>query len=387
MTPTGSFAVRGKLLLGTHLEYGTVVVEDGIIASLSRQLQRDGNLPEKVFDAEIVSPGLIDLQVNGAFGREVSANPNNIDDISRNLLSTGCTAWLPTVVTAPAEFYPPIFESWLDHRDEAGAVPLGLHLEGPFISPEKKGAHRLECIEAASEELFASWIERESIVLVTLAPEREGAVDRIRRLAERGVLVSLGHTNATYEEFVAGIDAGARKATHLFNTMPQIHHRAPGAMVATLVDDRVTAGLIPDGIHSHPATIRLALKSKGVDGIVVVSDMMTACGLGPGTYTLSTKEVTVDETSARLADGTLAGSILTMDQALRNLVSWSDATPAEALHMMTVVPARLLGDQQRGRLVVGTRADLALWNADLRPTITIVGGRVGWEQDPATAGE
>lgn len=387
MMLTGSFAVRGKLLLGTHLEHGTVVVKDGIITGVFRELQREGNLPAEVFDAEIVSPGLIDLQVNGAFGREVSADPEDIDDISRNLLSTGCSAWLPTVVTAPAEFYPPVFKGWLDHRDEAGAVPLGFHLEGPFISPEKKGAHRIECIEAASEELFTSWLEQDSIALVTLAPEREGAADRIRRLAERGILVSLGHTNATYEEFVAGIDAGARKATHLFNTMPQIHHRAPGAMVATLVDDRVTAGLIPDGIHSHPATIRLALKSKGVDGIVVVSDMMAACGLGPGTYSLSTKEVTVDEVSARLADGTLAGSILTMDQALRNLVSWSDATPAEALHMMTLVPARLLADEQRGRLVVGTRADLTLWNADLRPTVTIVGGRVGWEQEAPTAGK
>lgn len=383
---SSSFAVRGKLLFGTHLERGTIVAESGSVTSIVRRYERDGNLPETVFDAEIVSPGLIDLQVNGAFGREVSANPDDIDDISRNLLSTGCTAWLPTVVTAPAEFYPPVFEGWLAHRDDAGAVPLGFHLEGPFISPEKKGAHRIECIEAASEELFTSWLEQDSVVLVTLAPEREGATDRIRRLTERGVLVSLGHTNATYEEFVAGIDAGARKATHLFNTMPQIHHRAPGAMVATLVDDRITAGLIPDGVHSHPATIRLALRSKGVDGIAVASDMMSACGLGPGTYTLSTKQVTVDETSARLADGTLAGSILTMDQALRNLVGWSDATVAEALHMMTAVPARLLGDEHRGRLITGARADLTLWDADLRPCGTIVGGRIGWEREAATAG-
>ncbi len=193
------------------------------------------------------------------------------------------------------------------------------------------------------------------------------------------MLVSLGHTNATYEEFVAGIDAGARKATHLFNAMTSIHHRAPGAMVATLVDDRVTAGLIPDGVHSHPATVRLALKTKGVDNIVIVSDMMSACGLGPGTYPLGTMEVTVTEDSARLADGTLAGSILTMDQALRNLVSWSDARPGEALHMMTAVPARLIGDTSRGRLVTGARADITAWSADLQPTHTIVGGRVMWQ--------
>lgn len=150
-------------------------------------------------------------------------------------------------------------------------------------------------------------------------------------------------------------------------------------MVATLVDERVTAGLIPDGIHSHPATVRLAIKSKGIDGIVIVSDMMSACGLGPGQYTLSTKEVTVDDTSARLSDGTLAGSILTLDQALRNLVAWSDTTPAEALHMMTAVPARLIGDDTRGRLVTGARADLTLFDEMLQPSRTIVGGNVMWD--------
>lgn len=383
---SSSFAVRGKLLFGTHLDDGTVIIENGKITSIQRGHASEGNLPPTVIDAHIVSPGLIDLQVNGAFGREVTANPEDIDFISKSLLQTGCTAWLPTVVTAPADFYPPVFAGWARRKDESGAVPLGFHLEGPFISREKKGAHRIECIDAASDELFDSWLEQDSIVLVTLAPEREGATNRIRRLVERGILVSLGHTNATFEQFTAGIDAGARKATHLFNAMTPIHHREPGAMVATLVDERVTAGLIPDGIHSHPATVRLAIRTKGVERIAIVSDMMSACGLGPGQYTLSTKDVTVDETSARLADGTLAGSILTMDQALRNLVGWSDASPAEALHMMTAVPARLLGDDHRGRLVTGARADLTLFDKSLHPTTTIVGGKTMWEREESAAG-
>jgi N-acetylglucosamine-6-phosphate deacetylase len=287
MTSSDSFAIRGRLLFGTHLDAGTVIVDKGTIAHISRHLLRNGDLPGHVIDADIVSPGMIDLQVNGAFGVEVGPNATDLDAISKGLLATGVTAWLPTVVTAPADFYPPVFAAWNDIDPTAGAVPLGLHLEGPFLSPEKKGAHRLECIEAASDELFASWLDQKSIALVTLAPEREGGTQRIRQLVERGILVSLGHTNATYEAFVAGVDAGARKATHLFNAMTAIHHRAPGAMVATMVDDRVTAGLIPDGVHSHPATVRLALRSKGVDGIVIVSDMMSACGLGPGVYTLS----------------------------------------------------------------------------------------------------
>lgn len=371
-------AYRGKAVIGTHAENATVIVKNGTIQSIERHLLSDGNLPETVIDADLITPGLIDLQVNGGFGVEVTANPEDINHISRESLKTGVTAWLPTVVTSAAKSYPPIFEAWTNHDPEAGAVPLGYHLEGPFITLERKGAHNPEFIQAASEDLFQSWLEQDSIKLVTLSPEREHGTRRIREMVERGILVSLGHTNATYEEFVAGIDAGARKATHLFNAMTSIHHRAPGAMVATLVDDRVTTGLIPDGVHSHPATVRLAIKTKGIDSIAVVTDMMAACGLGPGTYPLGTMTVTVTEDSARLGDGTLAGSILTMDQALRNLVDWSECTPAEAIHMMTAVPARLLGDASRGRLVVGARADISTWNSDLQLTNTMVGGELRW---------
>ncbi len=375
-----SIAYRGKAVVGTHTEDSTIVIENGVITSIQRQLLSDGNLPETVIDADLVSPGLIDLQVNGGWGKQVTADPADIDHISKSQLETGVTAWLPTVVTSAAETYPPVFEAWSKHNPDAGAVPLGYHLEGPFITLEKKGAHNPDFIEAASEELFQSWLEQDSVKLVTLSPERGHGIRRIREMVAKGILVSLGHTNSTYEEFVAGIDAGARKATHLFNAMTSIHHRAPGAMVATLVDDRVTAGLIPDGVHSHPATVRLAIKTKGVDGIVIVSDMMAACGLGPGTYGLGTMQVTVTEESARLADGTLAGSILSMDQALRNLVDWSECTPAEAIHMMTTVPARLLDDPSRGRLVVGARADIATWNRDLQPETVMVGGKIQWSQ-------
>lgn len=373
-----AIAFRGKAVIGSHTENATIVVDNGVIQSVDRQLLPDGNLPQTVIDADLISPGLIDLQVNGGFGVEVTPNPDDIDHISRESLKTGVTAWLPTVVTSAAESYPPFFDAWNSHNPAAGATPLGYHLEGPFITLEKKGAHNPDFIQAASEELFQSWLEQDSIKLVTLSPEREHGLRRIREMADSGILVSLGHTNATYEEFVAGVDAGARKATHLFNAMSSIHHRAPGAMVATLVDDRVTSGLIPDGVHSHPATVRLAIKTKDIDSIVIVSDMMAACGLGPGTYPLGTMEVTVTEDSARLEDGTLAGSILTMDQALRNLVDWSECTPAEAIHMMTSTPARLLNDASRGRLVAGARADISTWNSELQPTHTMVDGELRW---------
>lgn len=378
MSTDGSarYAIRGRILEGQHLAPGAVVVEGDRIGRIVREPFHAGDLPNQVIEGAIVSPGLIDLQVNGGFGHEVADDPEALDALSVKLLPTGVTAYLPTVVTAAAEFYPKAFAAFRNADKRAGAVPIGLHLEGPYLSPVKKGAHQLKYIEAASDELFARWLENDDIVLVTLAPEREGADARIRRLVERGIVVSLGHTNATYEEFIAGVDAGATKATHLFNAMTSIHHRAPGAMVATMTDDRVTSGIIPDGIHSHPATVRLALMAKGYDRVLVVTDMMSAAGLGPGTYGLGGQEVTVDATSARLADGTLAGSILTMDKAIRNLVTWTDASIAQALHMCSAVPARLMGWKRKGALRAGHDADVTVFDDDSHVTHTIVGGKV-----------
>ena len=371
-----AFAVRGRLLLGQQLERGTLVVRDGLIESVSRDQAPDGDLPAVVLDADVVSPGMIDLQVNGASGHEVAAGAASIDAISTWTVQSGVTAWLPTVVTADAALYGRVFTAWDGINLRAGAVPLGLHLEGPFLSPARKGAHQLRYIEAATDELFTRWLKEQSIALVTLAPERDGATARIGALAGRGIVVSLGHTDATYDQFLAGVDAGATMATHLFNAMSPVHHRHPGAMVAAMMDPRVTCGLIPDGIHVHPAMVRLALRAKGPDGVAIVSDMMSATGLGPGDYPLGGQTVTVTETTARLADRTLAGSVITMDQAVRNLVAWGGISAAEALHMATATPARTLGDPSRGRLVAGARADLTLWSADLAVTDVIVGGRI-----------
>lgn len=374
--PNGPFALRGHILEGEHLATGAVVVEQGQIARILREPIDGDDLPSTVIAGDIISPGLIDLQVNGGFGHEVADDPKEIDALSAKLLPTGVTTYLPTVVTAAADMYPKAFAAFKAVDLTAGAIPAGLHLEGPFLSPAKKGAHQLKYIEAATDELFQSWLTNDDIVVVTLAPEREGADARIRALVERGIVVSLGHTNASYEEFIAGVDAGATKATHLFNAMTAMHHRAPGAMIATMTDDRVTSGIIPDGVHSHPATIRLALQAKGFDRVLIVTDMMSAAGLGPGTYGLGGQEVTVDESAARLVDGTLAGSILTMDQAIRNLVAWTDASVAQALHMCTAVPARLMGWDRKGQLRAGRDADITVLDDQLRVTHTIVGGVV-----------
>ncbi|MDQ3694052.1 MAG: N-acetylglucosamine-6-phosphate deacetylase [Chloroflexota bacterium] len=373
------YAVRGALAIGGRLVEGAVIVEHGIISDIRRRSRADA-VSEPTIAAEIVAPGLIDLQVNGGFGREVGPDDDAIPHLARHLPRTGVTAFLPTLISSPAPLYAKVFADIAAASNAAGARPLGLHLEGPFLSPARRGAHPLSVIEAADDQLFERILANDDVLLVTLAAERAGGLDRIHRLVERGVVVSLGHTDGSFAEMAAGADAGATMATHLFNAMSPFTQREPGAIGASLVDDRLTVGLIADGVHCHPAAIELALRAKGLDRIALVSDMVSAAGMGPGAYSLGGRPVAVDETSVRLPDGTLAGSILTMDQAVRNLVNWGLLTPARAIKLATEVPARVLGRSELGQIAVGRRADLTLFNHELRATVTIVGGEVVYQR-------
>lgn len=366
-------AIRGQLAISGRLIPGAVVVENGKIADVIRE-PRGGNLPEPVHEAAIVAPGLIDLQVNGGFGVEAGDDPAAYEHLSRSLRQTGVTAYLPTIISSLAPVYPPAFAALRAASPGAGTQALGFHLEGPFLSPARAGAHPPDAIEQASNDLIEQFLAEEQVRVVTLAPEREGGIERIRRLHDGGIVVSLGHTNATYEEMVAGFDAGATMATHLFNAMSPLAHRQPGAPGAALLDDRITAGLIADGIHTHPATLELVSRLKGPERIALVTDMMAAAGMPPGTYPLGSQTVTTDGVTARLADGTLAGSLLTMDAAIRNMVAWTGAAPAQVIQMATETPANVLGLFAKGRLVPGADADLTLFDTDLNVTGTMIAG-------------
>jgi N-acetylglucosamine-6-phosphate deacetylase len=372
-----SLIVTGDILLGSELIPGAVTIIDDRIVEVHRGADADRNAD---LEAAIVAPGLIDLQVNGGYGVEVGADPAAIRTLAERLPEAGVTAFLPTLITSPADFYPRVFEAVRVAGSSSGAEPLGLHLEGPFLSPRRAGAHKLELIEAADDVLFASLLDSGDVRLMTLAPERPGASERIRRLRERGIVVSLGHTDATHEQFVAGVDAGATMATHLFNAMSPFGHRAPGVIGAALVDDRVAVGLIADGVHSHPASVQLAIRAKGIDRIALVSDLMPAAGMPPGNYTFGGQTVTVDERTARLDGGTLAGSIEPMDEAIRNVVRWTDASPADALRMASEVPARILGLPDRGCIEPGAIADLVLLDHDLTVQATITRGNIAYKR-------
>ncbi len=375
-----SLTIRGRILLGRDLVPGTLVVRDGRIDEILRDARDVAlNVPRPLFETAIVAPGFIDLQVNGGFGVEVGIDADALRQLAGCLPRTGVTAYLPTAITAAPDFYPRLFAAFDAAHGVPGARALGLHLEGPFLSPARKGAHRQDLIESADLNLFDVFLQNDAVRLVTVAPERPGVPAYIRQLRERNVLVSLGHTDADYEGFVRGVDMGACMATHVYNAMSPFAHRAPGVIGASLLDDRVTVGLIADGIHSHAASVRLAVNVKGPDRVALVTDMMSAAGLLPGTYSLGDRPVYVDHSAARLADGTLAGSIVTLDQAVRNIVCWGGVPPADALRMASEVPARLLGLERMGRIVVGADANLVLLDENLSVTGTIIDGQRVYE--------
>jgi N-acetylglucosamine-6-phosphate deacetylase len=368
------FAVRGRLVLDRGLVPGAVVVEGGRISEVVLE-PAPAALPPTVHDAAIVSPGFIDLQVNGGFGVEVGERADAIPRLAARLPATGVTAFLPTLVSSAAEVYPRACQAFLASRGAPGALPLGLHLEGPFLSLRRAGAHRTSAIENASPAVWDPFLEHDVLRLVTLAPELEGALEHIQRLRQQRVVVSLGHTDASYEEFRRGIDAGATMVTHLFNAMSGFRPRAPGAVGAALLDERVTVGVIADGVHSHPASLRLAVRVKGPDKVALVTDAIAGAGMEPGRYQLGGQDILVKDGQARLPDGTLAGSVLSLDQAVRNVVSWAETGVAEACRMASEVPARLLGLRSKGRLAVGCDADLVLLDDALRVRATFREGR------------
>jgi N-acetylglucosamine-6-phosphate deacetylase len=366
----GPITLLGSLLLDEGLVDGALVIEGGRVADIRRGAPGAAGGP-------IVAPGFVELQTNGGFGVDLADGGDAIARLAAALPRTGVTSFLPTLVSAPAERYGDLAAELAAAAGRPGARALGFHLEGPFLAAARAGAHDAAPIERADDALVERWIASGAVSLVTLAPERPGARDRIARLAAAGVVVSLGHTDADFDDFRAGVDAGATLVTHLYNAMSPFGHRAPGAVGGALTDPRVAVGLIADGVHCHPAALRLARAAKGPGAVVLTTDAMAAAGMPPGRYRLGGRDVVVDATSARLDDGTLAGSLLTMDAAVRTMIDRGGATVAEALAMASTVPARVLGLTDRGVLRPGAVADVVVLDRDaLAVRATYVAGEL-----------
>ncbi len=325
-----------------------------------------------------VLPGRIDLQVNGAYGHDLTADPATVWAVGERLPATGVTAFLPTLVSPAPDVVARAIEVLAAGPPDGwrGAVPLGWHVEGPFLDPAHRGTHPADAIRDVDLDLLETWAASGHVRLVTLAPERPGGLEAVALLAGRGVVVSAGHSGATYEQAMAAFDAGATFATHLFNAMPPLHHRDPGLPGAALDRPDVTVGLIADGLHLHPATLRLVHRAAGPDRIALVTDAMAAAGLGPGTYRLGDLEVTMGPSGPRNPDGGLAGGGATLDEVA---AVWRAATGADHLATSTVTattPARLLGDPSRGHLRDGARGDVLALAADGTVVVTAVDGEI-----------
>lgn len=362
---------------GTILTAAEIVVENGLVTAV-RQPRND-----TAYDVELdlaggwLLPGLIDTQVNGGGGVlfNDAISVEGIRAIGAAHAPLGTTAFLPTLISASPDRIVTAVEV-VEQAIEAG-VPgvLGLHVEGPYINFERRGIHDGQAIRRIDPEIVALLSRpRRARILLTIAPECSD-VETIEQLTRAGVIVSLGHSNATYEEARAAMDAGATAVTHLFNAMSPLEHRAPGLVGAALDDPRCVCGLIVDGVHVRESVLRIALAAKGSDGIMLVTDAMPSVGTTADSFMLQGKRIDVREGVCRYADGTLAGSDLDMAAAVRNLVAYTGVPVPEAAKMASAVPARLLGlEGTHGSIAAGMRADWVHLDADLQPRGTWIGG-------------
>lgn len=369
---------------GARLEDAAILVEEGIIRKIGMSHALTCPPGTEHIDARgnTLASGLIDLQVNGAFGCDFASQPETIWRVAELLPRYGVTSFLPTIITSSLRQVDAARRAIMSRpANFHGAEPLGLHLEGPFLSPQKKGAHNPAYLREPDSGLVREWSRETGVWLVTLAPELPNALALVEELASRGVIVSMGHTMATVEEANSGYSAGIRYATHLFNAMSPLEHQKPNAPGAVLANTEWITGLIPDGIHVHPTVVKMVWLIKGTR-LNLVSDAMGALGMPQGLYRLNDVEVVVSDRDARLQNGTLAGSILPLDQGVRNFIRYTGCSVGEALATVTSTPAQLLGIQaQRGGIREGVIADLVVLDEALHVDMTLVRGEIAFQRD------
>lgn len=356
---TDASVVAGRLVLADRVAAGRITIEGGTIATVETDDDAAGAVDDSV---PYLAPGFVDVHVHGGGGHDAMGDRTALDGMARHLLRRGVTAFLPTAVTAPlptlAAFADRV-RGWLPDAPADGAEPLGFNLEGPFLADARRGAHDPAHLrtpaDVAAVELGPLL---DGLRLLTIAPELPGALDLISWFHDRGIATSLGHSAATVAEARAGYAAGARSTTHLFNAMSGIDHRAPGLAVAALLDDHAYIELIADGVHVDPALWPLVLRLKPEDRLLLVSDAISIAGMGDGRAWIGGLEVEVTGDRVTLARAsTLAGSVIALDDAVRNLVASGVPLPVAAA-AASANPLALLGIDDRGRLAVGQRADL-----------------------------
>ncbi len=375
---TGADIVTPKAVL----RGGTVRVENGVITEISDT--RTGGGDDTVVDAagKILVPGLIDLHNHGRMVADaMDATRASLAVIAKNQLRHGVTGFLITTRAAPLDRTLRVIENavaYIRDPEPDGATPLGLYLEGPFFADAKKGAQRFEDRGTVDLGALDRMLDAGDglIRVVSLAPELTGAAEAIRRIIAAGAVAAAGHTDCDYENALTAIEAGIRLGTHTFNAMRPLTHRDPSILGACLTDRRVFCEAIVDGIHLHPATVALLLKMKGPDRMILVSDSVAAAGIPAGTYEYGGRKVVVKDGAVRLEDGTLAGSTLSLDAALRNVMRFTGCSLRGAVRMAAATPAALIGcGAHKGSVAVGMDADFALLDIKRQVSSVFLGGR------------
>ncbi|MDR3596000.1 N-acetylglucosamine-6-phosphate deacetylase [Clostridium sp.] len=360
------------------IENGSISIENGRIKEINPSNCYDTN----ILDANglYVSPGFIDVHIHGAGGCDTMDGTSvSINTIAKTIVKHGTTAFTPTTMTVSIEEIRKSLKSIKEVKEEGsdGAHVLGVHLEGPFISPKAIGAQNPNYILSPSILTYDEIVKdyEDIIVSITLAPEVEGAKELIKYLSSKGIVCSLGHTSATYEEAIEAIECGASHATHLFNAMSPLTHRNPG-VVGAIFDSKITTETISDGVHITYPVLRITYKQKGTDNVLLISDAIMACCMHNGDYSLGGQDVIVNNGEARLKNGALAGSVLTLDKAVRNVYKNSNLPLYEIIKMASYNGAKHCKvDNRKGQIKEGYDADLILFDDNINIKKVLILGK------------
>jgi N-acetylglucosamine-6-phosphate deacetylase len=371
-----------------EFEDGAVRIEGEEVAAVGPADDVEVPADAAVVSAEggYIAPGFLDMHVNGGGGGDVlDGTREAIDTMARAHLESGTTALVPTIITAPEETTVAAIEAIGAARrgDTGGADVLGAFLEGPYLSMEKRGAHNPDYVRDPDPEEYDTFLEHsEDIAMMAAAPELPGALDLGRQLAEHDILPAIAHSDATFEETVAAVEAGYEHVVHLYSSLSWLKRRieagekAAGITEATLLMDELSTELIADGHHVPASMMALTKKAKGIEGICTITDAISPAGLGPGEYELGGEDIIVEGGVAKKADRSVfAGSVATMDRCVRNMVEMGECSVREAVRTATLNPARVLGvDDRKGSLVPGKDADLVVFDDDVDVQAVFVRG-------------
>ena len=382
-----AFTAKRLITPTETVEHPVVLVADGKIVEIAAGRSRPVPAGTQTLDLgdSLIAPGYIDLHIHGSAGFDImDDNADALPAVERLLARHGVTGYYPTTVTASLDvtlralgkLADAIESRCYDHSGQRHrACPLGVHLEGPFISHVRTGVHPAANLLPPRIETFERFWQaaRGNIRMMTIAPELEGAAEVIVEAARRGVCVSLGHSDADFEATERGVASGARHATHTFNAMRPLDHRGPGILGAVLTDSRLSADIIADGVHLDPAIVKLFATAKGLEQTVLITDATAATGMPEGRYRLGSLEVEVKDGRC-MADGKLAGSVLTMDKAVRNLARFAGWSLSLAVAAASRNPARVAGFANKGVLAAGADADFVVLNPDGDVLRTFIGG-------------